>query len=79
MCVREMLLTGILKVQLHEAENIYDRQAQLDKAEVEMRRRRTVWNFLRRLLSTYFSKDDEAISIPSYYLLLVYPNRLFHG
>ena len=24
MCVREMLLTGILKVQLHEAENISD-------------------------------------------------------
>ena len=68
MCVREMLLTGILKVQLHEAENIYDRQAQLDKAEVEMRRRRTVWNFLRRLLSTFFYEDDEAISISNTYI-----------
>ena len=40
MCVRERLLTGILKVQIHEDENIYDWQAQLDKADVEMHRRR---------------------------------------
>ena len=54
-----------IKSTIHEAENIYDRQAQLDKAEIEMRRRRTVWNFLRRLLSTFFYEDDEAISISS--------------
>ena len=58
MCVRERLLTGILKVQIHESENIYDRQTQLDKAAVEMRRRRGGFNFRRRRLPTFFCKDD---------------------
>ena len=61
MCVRERLLTGILKVQIHESENIYDRQTQLDKAAVEMRRRRGGFNFQRRRLPTFFCKDDDIV------------------
>ena len=76
MCVRERLLTGILKVQIHESENIYDRQAQLDKAAVEMRRRRGGFNFQRRRLPTFFCKDDDIVPTSNkitwlYYLLLV--------
>ena len=65
MCVRERLLTGILKVQIHESENIYDRQTQLDKAAVEMRRRRGGFNFQRRRLPTFFCKDDDIMSTSS--------------
>ena len=62
MCVRERLLTGILKVQIHETENIYNRQAQLDKADVEMHRRLGGFNFQRRRLSTFFYRDDDIVS-----------------
>ena len=67
MCVRERLLTGILKVQIHESENIYDRQAQLDKAAVEMRRRRGGFNFQRRRLPTFFCKDDDIVPTSIFY------------
>ena len=65
MCVRERLLTGILKVQIHESENIYDWQAQLDKADVEMHRRLGGFNFQRRRLSTFFYRDDDIVSTSS--------------
>ena len=68
MCVRERLLTGILKVQIHESENIYDRQTQLDKAAVEMRRRRGGFNFQRRRLPTFFCKDDDIVPTSSTFL-----------
>ena len=56
MCVRERLLTGILKVQIHEAENIYNRQAQLDKADVEICRRLSGFNFRRRAFPPFSAK-----------------------
>ena len=56
MCVRERLLTGILKVQIHETENIYNRQAQLDKADVEICRRLSGFNFRRRAFPPFSAK-----------------------
>ena len=56
MCVRERLFKGILKVQIHEAENIYDRQAQLDKADVEICRRLSGFNFRRRAFPPFSAK-----------------------
>ena len=58
MSVRERLLT----VQIHEAVNIYNNQAQLDKADVEMHRRLGGFNFQRRRLSTFFYRDDDIVS-----------------
>ena len=56
MCVRERLLTGILKVQIHETENIYNRQAQLDKVDVEICRRLSGFNFRRRAFPPFSAK-----------------------
>ena len=64
MSVRERLLT----VQIHEAVNIYNSQAQLDKADVEMHRRLGGFNFQRRRLSTFFYRDDDIVSTSSKYL-----------
>ena len=61
MSVRERLLT----VQIHEAVNIYNSQAQLDKADVEMHRRLGGFNFQRRRLSTFFYINDDIVSISS--------------
>ena len=61
MSVRERLLT----VQIHEAVNIYNSQAQLDKADVEMHRRLGGFNFQRRRLSTFFYRDDDIVSTSS--------------
>ena len=63
MSVRERLLT----VQIHEAVNIYNSQAQLDKADVEMHRRLGGFNFQRRRLSTFFYTDDDIVSTSSLY------------
>ena len=63
MSVRERLLT----VQIHEAVNIYNSQAQLDKADVEMHRRLGGFNFQRRRLSTFFYRDDDIVSTSSIY------------
>ena len=63
MSVRERLLT----VQIHEAVNIYNRQAQLDKADVEIHRRLGGFNFRRRRLSTFFYIDDDIVSTSSKY------------
>ena len=71
MCVRERLFKGILKVQIHEAENIYDRQAQLDKADVEIHRRLGGFNFRRRRLSTFFYIDDDIVSTSNNYQLQI--------
>ena len=68
MCVRERLLTEILNVQIPESENIYDRQAQLDKAAVEMHRRHGGSNFQRRRLPTFFCKDDDIVPTSNCYL-----------
>ena len=63
MSVRERLST----VQIHEAVNIYNSQAQLDKADVEMHRRLGGFNFQRRRLSTFFYKNDDIVSTSSLY------------
>ena len=68
MSVRERLLT----VQIHEAVNIYNSQAQLDKADVEMHRRLGGFNFQRRRLSTFFYRDDDIVSTSSIYRILLY-------
>ena len=70
MSVRERLLT----VQIHEAVNIYNSQAQLDKADVEMHRRLGGFNFQRRRLSTFFYRDDDIVSTSTKYTTP--PNRL---
>ena len=67
MSVRERLLT----VQIHEAVNIYNSQAQLDKADVEMHRRLGGFNFQRRRLSTFFYRDDDIVSTSSKCVLKV--------
>ena len=70
MSVRERLLT----VQIHEAVNIYNSQAQLDKADVEMHRRLGGFNFQRRRLSTFFYRDDDIVSTSTYYVLQPRPS-----
>ena len=67
MSVRERLLT----VQIHEAVNIYNSQAQLDKADVEMHRRLGGFNFQRRRLSTFFYRDDDIVSTSKNYQLII--------
>ena len=52
MSVRERLLT----VQIHEAVNIYNSQAQLDKADVEICRRLSGFNFRRRAFPPFSAK-----------------------
>ena len=69
MSVRERLLT----VQIHEAVNIYNSQAQLDKADVEMHRRLGGFNFQRRRLSTFFYRDDDIVSTSTKYNTIYLP------
>ena len=52
MSVRERLLT----VQIHEAMNIYNIQAQLDKVDVEICRRLSGFNFRRRAFPPFSAK-----------------------
>ena len=50
---------------ISESENLYDWQAQLDKADLEMQRRRGGLNFQRRRLPAFFCKDDDIVFISS--------------
>ena len=68
MCVRERLFKGILIVQIHEAEKIYDRQAQLDKADVEICRRLSGFNFRRRAVPPFSAKATFIIPTLAQYI-----------
>ena len=72
--MRERLLTVILKGQIHESENLYDWQAQLDKVDLEMQRRHGGLNFQRCRLPAFFYKDDDIMSIST-----KEQNAIFHN